>query len=289
MIPSATSRLLLPLASTARVVPHAPTRIRSTPKYGPLTLERLTLSGAGTPGGACDWVVNDCEVDGVSQLAVKDLPGVLFGSRGIVAEHKRATSTILFSGLDVIESASEVTVTVTYVGPNPEGAAFFGSIVGSPPPQRPTVLPIATRGPIRGRTTIRARLDAPLRIDAIEIDDRYDGSDWRVHDIRVDGATQFKQTGVIPGDLFSTTVIASYVRFRFDAGQLLEIDVEHVGDEPAGLPFVGRVLGTVVRDDYDEPPPDVRAIVRTSDAEDLGEEVVARCDWRPSHVPPIAS
>lgn len=67
----------------------------------------------------------------------------------------------------------------------------------------------------------------------------------------------------------------------------LKIDVEYIGLEAKGIEIVGRFIGTVVRDDYDQPPPDVRAIVRASNDES-GEEVVARCNWRPPYVRPSA-
>ena len=277
---------MLPLSSLNRVAPGVPTRILGSPKYGPLMLQRLYLSGAGTPGGARDWVVNDVEVDGVSQLAVKDLPGALFGTRGVVTDGKHAMSVIHFSGLDVIEREGEVAVTVTYVGPNPEGVPFFASIVGDSPPQRPTVLPLASEAPIRSKVTISARLDVALAIDLLEIESGSEGADWIVHDIRVDGTTQFAQSGPIPGDVFSTSAIDSFVTFA--PGRLLEVDVEYIGEDPTGIRFVGRIFGTVERDNYEQQPPDVRAIVCTSGQATFGEEVVARCNWRAPYVRPSA-
>lgn len=295
-------REVLPLSTNAiRVPPRVPTKIGGKPKYGPLMLERLYVADAGTPNGALDWVINDIEVDGVSQLSVKDLPGALFSTRGIVAGGRHAASGIHFVGLDVIESESEVTITVTYVGPNPEGVPFFGSIVGRPPPQRQTVLAIATQHPSPNqsstnakpadwtglKTTISARLDAPLKIEMLEIESGNDGADWIVHDIRVDGKSQFAQPGDMPGDMFSTKAIDSFVSFQ--PGKQVEIDVMYIGLEEEGLCFVGRFLGTVIRDDYDQPPPDVRAIVHASNDESGPEMVVvARCNWRSPYVRPSA-
>jgi hypothetical protein len=84
--------------------------------------------------------------------------------------------------------------------------------------------------------------------------------------------------------MFSTTAIDSFVAFR--PGKRIEIDVTYIGLEAKGICFVGRFLGTVVRDDYNQAPPDVRAIVRTSGQGDLGEEVVACCNWRAPYVRP---
>jgi hypothetical protein len=83
--------------------------------------------------------------------------------------------------------------------------------------------------------------------------------------------------------MFSTTAIVAFVKFQ--PGKQIEIDVTYIGLDEAGACFAGRFLGTVVRDDYDQPPPDVQAIVRVSNDEP-GEEVVARCNWRPPYVRP---
>jgi hypothetical protein len=284
--PPPAGREVLPFLCTTCITPRVPTRIVGRPKNGPLMLERLFLSPAGTPGGTRDWVVNDVEIDGVSQLSVKDLPGTLFSPRGIVAEGKRRMSEIYFSGLDVIECESEAAVTVTYVGPNPEGAPLFAAIVGKPPPQRPTVLPIATKKAVAptATTTIRAILDAPLKIEMLEIlDEGTEGGagDWIVNDLRVDGTPQFTQSGGIPGDMFSTRAIDSV---KCQPGKEIEIAITYIGLKAEGACFVANFLGAVVRDDYDQPPPDVRAIVRVSGEDDFGEEVVARCNWRASYV-----
>ena len=269
---------VLSLSSEKRVQPRTPTRILGKPKHGALMFERFHV-GAGR---ANDWIVNDIEIDGASQLSVKDLPGALFSGRGIVAGSRHAGSELHFAGLAVIERESEVAITVTYVGAHPEGMPFFGTIIGGPPPQRPTVLPIATRKPIplSVKTTINVRLDAPLMIEMLEIENGREGVDWIVHDVRVDGASQFAQVGPIPGDMFSCSAIDSFVAWL--PGKQIELDVEYIGLEAGGSCFVGSVHGTVVRDDLNQPPPDVRAVVHATNdpAEAAGEEVVAHCNWR---------
>jgi hypothetical protein len=55
------------------ILPHVPTRIVGRPEEGPLMLERLFISSASC--GEHDWIINDVEVDGVSQLEVKNLSG----------------------------------------------------------------------------------------------------------------------------------------------------------------------------------------------------------------------
>ena len=277
------TREVLPLSSDyIPIAPHVPTRIVGKPRYGPLMFERLFISSAGQSGGELDWVINDIEVDGVSQLEVRNLSGALFSAWG-----KRASARLSFRGLDVIERESEVAVTVTYVGSDPLGAPFFASIVGDTPPQRPTVLPIATKNRLLPTvtTTISAVLDRPLEIDMLEIEDTGTSggaADWVVNDIRIDGTTQFAQSGDIPGDMFAANALDGFVKFQ--PGTRIELVVTYIGLDEGGCCFRARVLGTVVRDDLAQPPPDVRAVVRTA-GQLLDEEVVAHCDWRAPYVP----
>jgi hypothetical protein len=279
-------REVLPLPSRKNVMPHVPMRIVGRPERGALTLTRLVISNAGTAGGSRDWVINDIEINGVSQLKVKNLSGALFSTRGIVAGSMHATSYLYFRGLDVIERESEVAVTVTYVGSNPLGCPLFASIIGDAPPQRPTVLPITTKNKLLPTvtTTITAMLDQPLEIDMLEIEDTdTDGgaADWIVNDIRIDGASQFTRSGDIPGDMFATNAIDSFVKFH--PGTRIELLVTYIGLNKSGCCFTARLLGTVVRDDLQQPPPDMHAVIRTS-GQHPDEKVVARCNWRTPYV-----
>jgi hypothetical protein len=281
-------REVLGISSGNPVMPYVPTRIVGRPKRGALMLERLVISSAGTAGGARDWIINDIEIDGVSQLEVKDLSGALFTTRGIVAGGSHAFSYLNFHGLDVIERESEVAVTVTYIGSNSLGVPLFASIIGGTPSQRPTVLPIATKKTLLPTitTTITAVLERPLEIGMLEIEDTgTDGgaADWIVNDIRIDGTSQFLQSGDIPGDMFATNAIDSFVKLH--PGTRIELLVTYIGLNKSGCCFAARLLGTVVREDLQQPPPDVRVSIQTS-GEALAEEVVARCDWRVPYVQP---
>jgi hypothetical protein len=298
-------RHILPLNSGAPVMPHVLTRIVGRPKQGALMLTHFIISNAGTEGGAQDWVINDIEVDGISQLKMKNLSGALFSTgRSLIAGSKHASAILHFQGLDVIEQESEASVTVTYVGSNPLGCPFFGAITGDDPPQRPTVLPITTKKTLLPTvtTTITAVLDRSLEIGMLEIENTgTDGgaADWIVNDIRIDGTTQFKQSGDIPGDMFATGAVDSFVKFH--PGTRIELSVTYIGLNEGGCCFTARILGTVVRDDLlQRPPPDVHAIIRTSEGcgmsrsrgnyyaapeGSIDEEVIARCNWRPPYVP----
>lgn len=234
-----------------------------------------------------DWIVNDIEIDGVSQLMIKNLAGALFSVTGVVARNKHARSNFSFYGLDVIEQESEVAVTVTYIGENPHGAPFFAGIHGHAPPQRPTVLPIALKNKLLPCDTaeISVTLDRPLQIDMLEIEDgdtSGGAADWIVNDVRIDGSSQFTYSGDVPGDMFATNAIDPFVKFH--PGTRIELFVTYIGLNEEGCCFTARLLGTVLRDCLDQPPPDVRAVIQVPGQPT--EEVIARCNWRAPYVPP---
>jgi hypothetical protein len=120
-----------------RIPPNLKTRIVVRPIHGAFAIENLFISNAGTPEGSADWIVNEIEIDGRPQRVPKDIPGSLFGSG--------SRAHVSFAGLDVIERDRELALTVTYVGPNPEGIPFFATATGSRPAQNPTVVPIVAR------------------------------------------------------------------------------------------------------------------------------------------------
>lgn len=270
-------RLVLPL-HLPRVLPQQPARATARAKEGAIDLDRIFISNAGTEGGAGDWIVNDIEVDGRSQLTLKNLSGALFGTHGVAANPK-ATTAFLIEGFDPVEYGRELAILVTYVGPNPEGVPFFASAVGSSPPQRPTIVPVVSGSPlpISTKMTIGARIEnAPFQVERLEIEDAWD---WIVNDLRINGRTQFAQSGDIPGDMFATTAIAAFVSLEeCTAGGEIEVDVTYIGVAESAI-FKGRLEGTVMRADRSMPPPDLRVIVRTGDTH--SSKVVATCNWRP--------
>lgn len=282
-------RLVMPLASQQqdpaiyRIPPHQPTRITWRPTNGAFELESLHISSAGTPGGAADWVVNDIEIDGRSQLTQKDLPGALFGGRGVAAAH-RASTRLSLHAFDPVERDHEIAFVMSYVGPYPEGVPFFGVAVGRRPPQNPTVIPIVTKSPlpILQKTTISVHVQsAPFQIDLIEINDRSGGADWIVNDLRINEKTQFHQSGDIPGDLFSTKAIDSFIKLDVcAAGSKIEFDVTYIGLDERGGSFAANLEGTVERDDFNTPPPDLRVGIEVT-GQGPSDTVIATCNWRP--------
>jgi len=277
-------QIVLPLQFSPRVPPHQPTRVTARAKEA-IDIERILISGAATEKGAADWIVNDIEVDGRSQLTLKNLSGALFGGKGVAANQK-ARTRFSMQGFDPVEHGSEFTIVVTYVGPNPEGVPFFAAATGSPPPQRSTVVPIASKAPIppTTKTTITARVQsAPFQVHRLEIadGDTCGGpADWLVADLRVNGRTQFAKPGPIPGDMFSTSAIDTFVKIEeCEAGKAIEVDVIYIGLNERGARFTARLEGTVVRDDYGAAPPDLHVVVEVS-GQGPGDAVLATCNWR---------
>jgi len=279
------SLLVMPLLSSVqRIPPNKPTRFTNRPSHGAFDLSRIIIGERGTGGGAANWIVNDLEIDGRSQLSQKDLPGALFsGLRGVATG--RGSTELMLSGFDTVERGSELALIVTYVGSHPEGAPFIGTALGSRPPQRPTVVAFTTvtELPSMTATTISLRVEnAPFQVSRLVIDDAGtpDGAAaWIVNDIRVNGKSQFAQTGDVPGDVFSANMIDSFLSIETcPAGGLIEFIVTYIGFD-AGAVFTGRLEGTVVRDDRDMPPPDLQVLVGV-DGKSSGS-VVGTCDWRP--------
>ena len=274
-------RLFLPL-HLLRVPPHQPTRVAARTDSA-VDIDGIHISNAGTIGGAADWVVNDIEIDGRSQLTHKDLPGVLFG--GSIAAAKRAKAALSLEGFDPVERNRELALIVTYVGQNPEGVPFFASAVGSKPQQRPTIVPIASKYPLlpTAKTTITARVSTPFQMARLEIDNgatQGGAADWIVGDLRINGKSQFVQSGDVPGDLFACSAIDTFVKLEAcEAGNTIELDMIYIGLNEHGAIFAARLEGTVLRDDYSVPPPDLHVVVETS-GQGPGEVVIATCNWR---------
>jgi hypothetical protein len=70
-------------------------------------------------------------------------------------------------------------------------------------------------------------------------------ADWIVNDIKIGNRSQFVQSGDVPGDLFATNAIDTFV--RFDAAQTamdVVVVVTYIGLNESGAPFFGAMVGT---------------------------------------------
>jgi hypothetical protein len=240
-----------------RIAPKKPTKIVVHANEA-FDIHSLRISSKGTPGGAADWIVNDILVDDQSQLRHKDLPGWLFGIG--MGNAPRSVSSFSFDGLDVVEQGHEFAIVVTYVGPNPEGVPFFGAVLGYRPYERPMQLPIISKEKFMGADMriISARLHTAFRMERLEIDQ---ATDWVVCDLKMNGRSQFAQSGDVPGDVFGTDAIDNFVSFETClAGNAIDIIVMYIGKSPEGAIFSARYEGSVVSLDAQNPP-ELKAIV----------------------------
>jgi hypothetical protein len=114
---------ILPLsASTVKVLPTESCFIRGRAHRRGFWPERLTISDAGTTGGAGDWVVNDIKIAGESQfLQSGDIPGDMFA-------HAAVQDFVRFGA---VKASEEVELVVTYIGLNAEGCPFIASLTGT--------------------------------------------------------------------------------------------------------------------------------------------------------------
>ena len=70
-------------------------------------------------------------------------------------------------------------------------------------------------------------------------------ADWIVNDIKICNRSQFVQSGDVPGDLFATNAIDTFV--RFEAAQTamdVVVVVTYIGLNESGAPFFGAMVGT---------------------------------------------
>jgi hypothetical protein len=70
-------------------------------------------------------------------------------------------------------------------------------------------------------------------------------ADWIVNDIKIGNRSQFVQSGDVPGDLFATNAIDTFV--RFDAAQTamdVVVVTTYIGLNESGCPFFSAMLGT---------------------------------------------
>jgi hypothetical protein len=183
----------------------------------------LSISSAGTEGGAADWIVNDVVLDGRSQFAPhRNLPGAIFGSQ---------TSGTLHA-FDRISGEAPIEVTVTYVGARP--TPFFGTLVGSFTYDRRSIQ--LGGGRFAPDDVRELTVKAVCALDVLKVLVQGPAQDFIVGDIKINDVSQFVQEGDIPGDMFGCRAIDSFVAFRpIKVGDEVTIILKYVGIEEASL------------------------------------------------------
>jgi hypothetical protein len=70
-------------------------------------------------------------------------------------------------------------------------------------------------------------------------------ADWIVNDIKIGNRSQFVQSGDVPGDLFATNAIDTFVRFETAQTAMdVVVVVTYIGLNESGCPFFGAMIGT---------------------------------------------
>jgi hypothetical protein len=227
------------MSSGTNILPGQSVRVVGRPKHGAFRPNRLIIDG--TPA---DWIVNDIQIGGRSQLrGGGDVPGEVFSNA--VADS--------FVSFDACQADEDFVVSVTFVGSSESGAPFICGFLGTSTdtvnqPGDRVILPMSSVvnilpgqiTQIAGRPTHGAFRPDRLIIGGTP-------SDWIVHDIQIGGRSQFSQSGDIPGKMFATTVVDSFVSFdTCQADEDFVVSVTFVGSSKAGEPFLCAVLGTAV-------------------------------------------
>jgi hypothetical protein len=72
-------------------------------------------------------------------------------------------------------------------------------------------------------------------------------ADWIVNDIKIAGRSVFSQSGDIPGDMFSSKAIDSFLSFPVsEPGQAVSIVATYIGVNENGVPFYASMVGSRV-------------------------------------------
>ena len=118
-------------------------------------------------------------------------------------------------------------------------------------PLRREILPLSTGTPIKPSQTanIKGRVQTiygfwPDQVTISNAGTTGGSADWIVNDIKIAGRSQFIQSGDVPGDLFATNAINSFVRFSAVGGGVdVELIVTYIGKNEEGCPFFGAMTG----------------------------------------------
>ena len=70
-------------------------------------------------------------------------------------------------------------------------------------------------------------------------------ADWICNDIKIGNVSQFVQSGDVPGDMFATNAIDTFVRFApAQTAMDVVVVVTYIGLNESGCPFFGAMVGT---------------------------------------------
>ena len=82
-------------------------------------------------------------------------------------------------------------------------------------------------------------------VSAADIGGGGTAANWIVNDITIGNRSQFAQSGALPGDMFATTAIDSFVTFETAQTAMdVVMIVTYQGPTEGGTPFFGSIIGT---------------------------------------------
>jgi hypothetical protein len=113
------------------------------------------------------------------------------------------------------------------------------------------VLPLSTSAKLvvpNQSVEITARADRHFKPERLFISDGFGGAaDWIVNDIRIGGQSVFAQSGDIPGDMFASSAVDSFLSFPIaEPGQAVSMIATYIGIETEGRPLYANMIGTRV-------------------------------------------
>ena len=119
--PDRAGREILPMSSGTQVIlPNHSASITARPQRVAFRPERVFISENGD--GAANWLVNDILIGNRSQFSqAGQIPGDIFATTAIDS----------FVSFETAQTAMDVVMVITYVGPTSDGQPFYGAIIGT--------------------------------------------------------------------------------------------------------------------------------------------------------------
>jgi hypothetical protein len=173
-----------------------------------------------------------------------------YPQQGYVRDHRMGAEA-------VVQQALADNGIALHRGWSPEyGFPPRAALIQSPPPTLASrqVLPMNT-GTTPVPPTLTAQITSrpqrvafrPERVFVSSSDIGGSGSaaNWIINDITIGNRSQFAQSGALPGDMFSTEAIDSFVTFETAQTAMdVVMIVTYQGATEGGTPFYGSIIGT---------------------------------------------
>jgi hypothetical protein len=107
-----------------------------------------------------------------------------------------------------------------------------------------TPVPIGLTAQITSRPQRVAFRPKRVFVSAADVGGGGSAANWIINDITIGNRSQFAQSGALPGDMFATTAIDSYVTFETAQTAMdVVMIVTYQGATEGGTPFYGSIIG----------------------------------------------